>query len=887
MSINVAVTQSTITATATDTGASVSVAETPITVSVSAQTTITASNVTILDTGTYYTGTEVETALQEVGASIAGLGSPVAADVTIADGGSYYTGGNVELALQEIGAGTTLDGRYVEITGDTMTGDLLINSPNSAIALVVEDSGTKDDVLVVDTGNGRVGVGTPAPSNTLHVATTDTVVMKMERLSSAFNASCEFKNTAGSLFFGIGTGAHYYIATASDMANNALMILENTGNVGIGLTSPGAKLHIKGSADDQQLIIQANATQTANILEVQDSSANVLAGVDERGVLFCDGGTAATNTFIGGNTGSLASTGANNAAMGESSSVSLIGGTANMAFGAWSLNAATEGDNNVAIGYAALTSITDGHRNVAIGRDAIRDPSDTSIVNNVAIGFSAGYNCDSRNIFIGAYAGYRQTSSDKFIIDNLQRADIATEVSNSILYGVMAAAPANQTLRVNAKIGAGLTPTANMGGVSIEDGLLTLKETTTPTADADYGKIYTKSDNELYFQDGAGVEHTVDVDAAGGGDVATDSIWDAKGDLAVGTGADTAAKLTVGTNTHVLTANSAEATGLEWVAPGAPGAHKDTHDPEDGADALDTANAAEISVVVAAGTGTSHSFARADHIHAINHAITDNHLLTVDQADAASGEYAKFTANGIESKSVAEVLSDLSVTSGADVTGDNPPQAHKDTHDPSGTDPLDTANAASIAGVQAVGEGSAESFARSDHVHGIAHSIADNALVTVDSADAASGEYAKLTASGIESKTVAELLTDVNLTQALINRVRGTVSDPTNYYDQRAIIPLFRSDAAITITRIHIHGPDATPTAEMALDLKFADDLFDGVLANATVIDVCDTTSGVVTITAGFDDATVPDGKYIYWSLDAAPHADWTDFWFEIYYTYD
>ena len=52
---------------------------------------------------------------------------------------------------------------------------------------------------------------------------------------------------------------------------------------------------------------------------------------------------------------------------------------------------------------------------------------------------------------------------------------------------------------------------------------------------------------------------------AAGGSVATDAIFDAKGDLPVGTGANTAAKLTVGSNGKILAANSAEATGLEWV----------------------------------------------------------------------------------------------------------------------------------------------------------------------------------------------------------------------------------------------------------------------------------------------------------------------------------
>lgn len=36
-----------------------------------------------------------------------------------------------------------------------------------------------------------------------------------------------------------------------------------------------------------------------------------------------------------------------------------------------------------------------------------------------------------------------------------------------------------------------------------------LKEITTPTAKADYGAIYAKADNKIYFQDGAGVEHEI------------------------------------------------------------------------------------------------------------------------------------------------------------------------------------------------------------------------------------------------------------------------------------------------------------------------------------------------------------------------------------------
>lgn len=199
------------------------------------------------------------------------------------------------------------------------------------------------------------------------------------------------------------------------------------------------------------------------------------------------------------------------------------------------------------------------------------------------------------------------------------------------------------------------------------------------TPAAGIAATYAKTDHKLYTKGSDGVEHGV------AADITTDGAWVAKGDLIVGTGENTAAILTAGTNGKYLKAASGEATGLIWDTPagsgavatdaiwdakgdlavgtGADTAAKLTIGSEDdvlmvqsGTPAwVASAVGAEIAGVVTAGAGTGNTFSRGDHVHAINHAITDNHLLTVD-GTLEDNDFAYATANGIEGKTAAESL---------------------------------------------------------------------------------------------------------------------------------------------------------------------------------------------------------------------------------------
>lgn len=59
------------------------------------------------------------------------------------------------------------------------------------------------------------------------------------------------------------------------------------------------------------------------------------------------------------------------------------------------------------------------------------------------------------------------------------------------------------------RVGIGTASPSSNADLTLQGGVLCIKETTSPSPDTGFGKIYTKTDNKLYFQDGSGSEHEI------------------------------------------------------------------------------------------------------------------------------------------------------------------------------------------------------------------------------------------------------------------------------------------------------------------------------------------------------------------------------------------
>ena len=287
------------------------------------------------------------------------------------------------------------------------------------------------------------------------------------------------------------------------------------GRVGIGTDSPSS---YDGESDE---LVVYNATNAGITIATADTTA--------RGHLFFADGTAGSNKYAGGvdydhNVDTLSLRAGSVSTLyisGEKVGIGTSGPST-------SLNIVTSGDNDGIFleneSYRTIRLFNDGTK--PIGRLALYHSGDTylnlkspaSYASGITLGLGhtaefinrlgeanatlavqcSGFGHTGINVLNGAY------NKRVFYVTNEGEAGLGHVDPGS---GLLVTSGGN--------VGIGTSSPSSHSDLTLgNDGSLCLKETTTPTADANFGKLYTKSDNSLYFQDGAGTESALSL---GGG----------------------------------------------------------------------------------------------------------------------------------------------------------------------------------------------------------------------------------------------------------------------------------------------------------------------------------------------------------------------------------
>ncbi len=203
-----------------------------------------------------------------------------------------------------------------------------------------------------------------------------------------------------------------------------------TGFVGIGTTSPTARLHVEGKGlMKDTLTLNPTLTDPDKALDV--STGSIYKG----GALFIHTKGGGSNTGLGQNALGSVTSGIRNTASGYGALSSNTSGYNNTADGALALRANTGGRFNTASGFVALFFNTGGESNTAIGHQALYSNTvgsantaaglDASLFNttgsfNTAIGRGAlsSNTSGQRNIALGNSAGSSLTGNDNIAIGN-------------------------------------------------------------------------------------------------------------------------------------------------------------------------------------------------------------------------------------------------------------------------------------------------------------------------------------------------------------------------------------------------------------------------------------------------------------------------------------
>src|SRR3989338_795819 len=144
----------------------------------------------------------------------------------------------------------------------------------NAFSLATSITGTP--ILSIDGANGRVGIGTAAPGSLLHLEGAGGATILIKRTDSTqANGVIRFKGsddvTDGQISYNDDVSGAFTFNTGG---TNTRMTIGSTGNVGIGTTTPAAKLSINAASNALGFYLAGYANSTADMFRISSSTAS-------------------------------------------------------------------------------------------------------------------------------------------------------------------------------------------------------------------------------------------------------------------------------------------------------------------------------------------------------------------------------------------------------------------------------------------------------------------------------------------------------------------------------------------------------------------------------------------------------------------------------------